>query len=222
MSKFSGKCDFFDTVEIYSPKDLLNAKVYINKHRIKFEDESDLIPYYPYIIGSMASSRNEDGSASMTIHLSAESYVDQYEKQTLSNKIKNIVTFLRSNKYREKTYDEYVAHFSGHEDEVDRELFDKVLFTKFYSKPLPKEMFKEMSKIYGFINKECFGIHTPTCQLYRKELLDEALKNGYNKCYAIEAETQDDVLKFNDMFMNGEGKVSYLLTDVWRSLYELC
>lgn len=84
MSKFTGKSDFYDTVFMhYSPEEVLNGKVYIHNHKIDFEnDKTNLIPYYPYLIASMASTR-DNGKLDLTIYLSGESYIDSQEKESL-------------------------------------------------------------------------------------------------------------------------------------------
>lgn len=52
MSRFSGKCDFCDEIEIVGLDKILNAEVYVgdNKEPLKLNCLADCIPYYPYAI----------------------------------------------------------------------------------------------------------------------------------------------------------------------------
>lgn len=85
MSKYTGKSDFGDIVEMhYTPKDVLNGRVYINNSKIDFENnETNLILYYPYLVSSMSSSKNEDSSYSLVVFLTNENYIDIREKEAL-------------------------------------------------------------------------------------------------------------------------------------------
>lgn len=54
MSRFSGVCDFCDTIEIFGLDYILNSKVYIgdSEEPLKLTCLKDCIPYYPYVVGS--------------------------------------------------------------------------------------------------------------------------------------------------------------------------
>lgn len=86
MSMFSGKCDCYDTVVVihqYTEEQLKNnIKIYVgnNEEALHIESYRDLIPYYPYLIGS-AYFNNEKSNAE--IHLSSESFVDREEHERL-------------------------------------------------------------------------------------------------------------------------------------------
>ena len=78
MSKFSGKCDFCDTIEICGLEKILNSKIYLGKSEIPLEIKSleDCIPYYPHIV--TASFFNKDRCV---IYLSEKSWVDIEEER---------------------------------------------------------------------------------------------------------------------------------------------
>lgn len=84
MSKFSGKCDFADHVSMVGVEKTLMSTIYVGNNIVplKFESEKDLIPYYPYIIGSAG---YENGVG--TIHLTDESFVDIQERELLENEL---------------------------------------------------------------------------------------------------------------------------------------
>lgn len=73
MSKFSGKCDFYDEIEIFGLENILKSKVYIgnSKEPLKLTCRKDCIPYYPYVVTASAKT-NSVG----TIFLTERSWVD--------------------------------------------------------------------------------------------------------------------------------------------------
>lgn len=85
MSKYTGKSDFYDTIFMhYSPEEIFKSDIYTyDGDKIDFKNEGDMILYGPYLIGSMAASKNEDGTSYLNIHLSKESYIDEQEKDKL-------------------------------------------------------------------------------------------------------------------------------------------
>lgn len=85
MSKFTGKSDFYDTAFLqYKPEEVLKSDIFTyDGDKISFETVGDLVLYGPYLIGSMGSHKNDDGSYNLNIHLSKESYIDEKEKSEL-------------------------------------------------------------------------------------------------------------------------------------------
>ena len=73
MSKFSGKCDFYDEIEIFGLENILKSKVYIgdNKKPLTLTCREDCIPYYPYVVTASAKTNNVG-----TIFLTNKSWVD--------------------------------------------------------------------------------------------------------------------------------------------------
>lgn len=78
MSKFSGKCDFCDEIDIFGLENILKSKVYIGSSDIPLvlRNRKDCIPYYPYIV---VGSVTEHGIG--TIRLSNRSWVDIEEER---------------------------------------------------------------------------------------------------------------------------------------------
>ena len=78
MSKFSGKCDFYDEIEIFGLENILKSKVYIgdSKEPLSLTCLEDCIPYYPHIV-YMSAKTNGVG----TIRLTEKSYIDMREDE---------------------------------------------------------------------------------------------------------------------------------------------
>lgn len=79
MSRFSGKCDFADTISIYGIDFIIkNCKIFQNNKELKLNKHS-IIKYFPYLVSSMGMSKGSDG----TINLTSESYVDSQNKERI-------------------------------------------------------------------------------------------------------------------------------------------
>lgn len=79
MSRFSGKCDFADTISIYGIDFIIkNCKVFQNQKELKLNKHS-IIKYFPYLVSSMGMSKDSGG----TINLTSESYVDSQNKEII-------------------------------------------------------------------------------------------------------------------------------------------
>lgn len=78
MSKFSGKCDFYDHISIAGLDNVLKSKVYVGRSSkpLELTCEADCVPYYPYVISSCGCTHGVG-----TIYLTERSWVDIEEKQ---------------------------------------------------------------------------------------------------------------------------------------------
>ena len=166
MSMFSGKCDVCDClVEIhqYTEEELRDhVKIYVGNSEtpLKIESMKDLIPYYPYIIGS---SGHDNVSKSAVIHISAESYVDRQEREMLDLYLKYALRYYNRCKRKKVEFntEEAVKEIAwAHNEDIIREIVQRV-----------KEKGKKA-------NTE--GLHIKWYDVYRKNLVDEMLKNGLN------------------------------------------
>lgn len=81
MSKYSGKCDFADTWEILGDR-MKNAKVYYGNNIVplRIDNVKDAMPYFPFIVSSMASSEE-----TTTIYLAERSYVDETNERWMDS-----------------------------------------------------------------------------------------------------------------------------------------
>ena len=79
MSRFSGKCDFADTISIYGIDFIIkNCKIFQNQKELKLNKHS-IIKYFPYLVSSMGMSKGSGGA----INLTSESYVDSQNKERI-------------------------------------------------------------------------------------------------------------------------------------------
>lgn len=80
MSRFSGKCDFCDEIEIFGLEMILKSDVYVGNSQepIKLTCLEDCIPYYPYIVTIAV--HNCDTNHHI-IQLSEKSWVDIQEER---------------------------------------------------------------------------------------------------------------------------------------------
>lgn len=87
MSKYSGKCDFYDHIQSCGLEGVLASNIYVGRNIIclKIESEKDLIPYYPFLV-LLDAYDSETGKR--TIKLDTESFVDKEEKEWLERDLK--------------------------------------------------------------------------------------------------------------------------------------
>lgn len=105
----SGKCDFQDTVELYGADKILNNyKIYAAGNDViplKFEKPSDLIAYYPYIVGMMCGSKDGYGE----IHLSERSHIDAEEEENMKWRMDTVKRIWRRCKRKKIPFDRTAA-----------------------------------------------------------------------------------------------------------------
>jgi len=122
---------------------------------------SDLIQYYPHLIG-MAWYNNLKRKS--VIHLTSESFVDIEEREILEFKLKNVLRVYNRCKRKKIEFDVEEALkelvWSGWNDEPYRELANRV---------------KEKGK-----KATIDGIHLRMHERYRQELVNEMIENGVN------------------------------------------
>lgn len=162
MSKFSGKCDFYDHIEIFGVDDTLSSDIYIGRNIIplRFETEKDLIPYYPYLI-AMSVWDNETKKG--MIVLSEESFIDREEKELLTYSLNHLLRYYNKCKRNHIPYDpdEAVSAVWGNSYGLahDKVLAERVLQ---YGKKTTID-----------------GVHTKYHQHLRDRLYQEMIDNGY-------------------------------------------
>lgn len=108
MSRYSGKCDCFDSliaINQYTEEELKNnVKIFIgsDEEPLKIESYKSLIPYYPYLI--VASYHNGKDRTAI-INLSNESFVDREERELLEWYLKDILKIYNRCKRNKEEFD---------------------------------------------------------------------------------------------------------------------
>lgn len=80
MSKYSGKCDFYDVVNIWGQEIVLNCNIKIGEHKTLLVSRyDDLKPYFNHIISSMGISKEKDPDTGKygTIFICEKNYWEQ-------------------------------------------------------------------------------------------------------------------------------------------------
>lgn len=78
MSKYSGKCDFYDVICIWGEDAILNCDIYVGGKKVEANSIDDLRPYFGTIIAGMGISKekNERGKFG-SINLCARPYYEE-------------------------------------------------------------------------------------------------------------------------------------------------
>lgn len=168
MSKWSGKCDWADSLEIhnYTLEELQNnVEIYVgsSSEPLHIEKMEDLIPFYPHIVG-FAFFNNEKNKS--IVHLSSESWVETEEREVLEFRLKWLLKIYNRCKRKKIEFDVDSAvkevTWNGWNEKAHRELANRV---------------KENGK-----KATIDGIHLKMQERYRQELVYEMLKNGLDPC----------------------------------------
>ncbi len=167
ISKYSGRCDLYDTLEIYNyTLDELqnNVTIYIGKNSDELHINSmyDLIPYYPYIITSAAFNNKERRAA---ISLSTEPCTDIEERQLLEFYKTEFVKMYKRCKRQKREF-----YLKSAKEMVS-------LFNETYTDTLT-ELAKRVKE--NGSRADINGLHLPMYENCRKQLVEEMVNNGLN------------------------------------------
>lgn len=165
ISIYSGKCDLYDSfvkIHNYTDEELKhNVKVYLgnNDKILKFETTKDLIPYYPHLICVACYDNTERKSI---VHISSKSFVDIEEQEILEYYLKRILTIY--NRCKRKKIEFNV-------DDAVKEIcwmdYNKKAITELANRVKEKEKKASTESVHLIMHER-----------YRKELVDEMIKNG--------------------------------------------
>lgn len=166
ISRFSGKSDFCDTIMIFGAENIISKyKVYDQRHILPFEikESKDLIPYYPYLVASMASNKETGG----VIYLSQESYINSEEKDHIQWQLNSVLRYWRRCKKKKEKFDTLEA----------------LSCIVWPADDLPQDFQLELVKRVEELGDKATidDLHDKIHDMYRKELFDEMVNNGWNE-----------------------------------------
>lgn len=175
MSKFCGKCDFYDhlwmsndTEEVI--KELQKTDVYIygkdrRRHKVEVNTIKDAAKYYPYIIAISASDKNH-----RFIILSSNSFIDEEEEEFLGFDINAVIRYWKKCKRNKEKFDKNKCYeeiiWGNKENPVLREIINRI------EKNGDKADFSD--------------IHLSSFERHRKDWYEELVGLGYTKREAFE------------------------------------
>ena len=167
MSKFSGRCDVYDSfvmIHNYTDEELKNnVKVYIGRddRLLELNSAKDLIPYYPHLVSSACYNNTERAAY---IHITEKSSVDYEEERSLKLNLEHLIRIYNRCKRKKIEFDVEAAVkelcYNGWNEGPITELANRV---------------KEKGK-----KATIDGIHYGFHDYFRKELVKEMLENGIN------------------------------------------
>ena len=166
MSNFSGKCDLADTVMIYGVENILSKyKIYAYNQILPLEikEPKDLIPYYPYLVGSMASNKETGG----VIRLSSESFIDMEERDHMKWELNAVLRYWRRCKRKKEEFDEQEA--------LSCIVWPSDMTPRDYQIEIVRRVKEQGAKA------SVDGLHDSMHDRYRKDLFDEMISNGWNE-----------------------------------------
>ena len=169
MSRFSGKCDLYDTVEmIYCKTDeevqnfIDNAEFYIyennRRHRLRITSRKELALYYPFLLSTDVHSDNKH-----IIVLANDSFIDIDEKERL-----------------ECVFNRYLKQYiKCKRDKVEFNPDD--CYKDFYSSPQKYEIEIAQRIAKDGRRADIVDIHTYMHEYYRSSWYDELVNLGWSE-----------------------------------------
>lgn len=161
MSKYSGKCDFYDHVWEDIDK-YINFNIYLDNSLLvplKIESEKDLACFYPYLVKAQYYNKDNKGC----IWLSKEPYIDREERERLTIYLNAFIKYYKKCKRKKIPYiaEEAVDHLFWYD---------------------PTVWIKEMARRVGEDGQKATinGIHLPLHQIYRAEWYKELVRLGHD------------------------------------------
>lgn len=166
MSKFTGKCDFYDHIEVCGIDSVLNSDVEVGDKPIQLNSLKDCALYYPNII-SMSCSSNDHSY----IRLTKDAWFNIEEHRYLMIEMEWVKKEYRRCKRRKE---EFVI------DAVYEKIFNYA-FTN--DEKVRREIIKRVKEYGNKANID--GLHFSFyLQYYRKEYYNELISLGYDEKFA--------------------------------------
>lgn len=172
MSRFCGKCDFYDSFVMIGSdgkhgkleENLKRLKLYVygkdgRDHRVKSDTIKDIAKYYPYLEGVMSYSK-ETG---YNIYLQSDSFIDQEEREHIGWYVRDVLKYWRKCKRGKKPFvvNECIQTLHWMNDDILRTVAERV------AKDGDKAEFDD--------------IHDSLHEYYRREWFEEMVRVGYTE-----------------------------------------
>lgn len=123
MSKYSGKCDLYDSIGDYSDEDIATkVKIYYASSIVPLDVKSqkDIMPFYPFVAGIMYG--ESDGTR--VFHIGRRSYVDEQEEEFVESAKRSIERYYK--KCKRKRVEFTVEDFHPYTD-LERQMAEDVM-----------------------------------------------------------------------------------------------
>ena len=123
MSKYSGKCDLYDSIGDYSDEDIATkVKIYYAGSIVPLDVKSqkDIMPFYPFVAGVMYGESN----GTRVFHIDRRSYVDEQEEEFVEFAKRSIERYYK--KCRRKRVEFTVEDFHPYTD-LERKMAEDVM-----------------------------------------------------------------------------------------------
>ena len=163
MSRFSGKCDLGDTLDIRGEEFISKSKIFIGNNiaPLRIDTYKDALPYFPFLVGSMGSDKEM-----AYIRISNRSFVDIEEEEMLGWILRDAKKYYRKCKRNKVDFD------------INEALKKTVMFECDYDEYRP---IIEAVKENGEKATVPETVHRPIHDHYRKDLYEEMVKVGYDE-----------------------------------------
>ena len=123
MSKYSGKCDIYDSFSDYTDEQLRQTRFVIGTQQIIIRNQTELAPFYPFLVGVHCADANGG-----VVHMTPYSYVDAHETEILTFYLDELKKAMRSlkRKKQEVTVEALLARVSWNKNQYVRVLAERV------------------------------------------------------------------------------------------------
>lgn len=168
MSRFSGKCDFYDWINDQSDEFIKKSNYYIRfkgrRHPIEINNRHDAIKYYPYLVSMGYHSEIKD-----VAELCADSFIDTEERERIDLRLKEVI--------------EYWEKYRNSLGEISKEQCIQSLGALAKGDELYPQIIDEVNK-YGD-KAECKYVHDHMHERYRRQWFEYMIEEGYDKNFAF-------------------------------------
>ena len=166
----SGRADFEDVCTMHhSPEEILSKyEIYASINDIiplKIQTEKDLVAYYPYLVSTMSSNKEEGG----VIRLSQKSYINMEEEESLTYKLNNLIKYYKKCKRKKMPFNK-------------NEALKKINYAGDYPQQYEIDL---VNRVAEFGTKATIeDIHDSWHDKMRKEWFEVMVENGWDESIA--------------------------------------